>query len=147
MLGAMVNCCRCNRIRLRLRHIPDHPGQWGRLLAGVIAAFWAATLWRDGPGMDQMLGVGAIIALLGRRPAACWMTAIAILPIVDALIDFVPLRVLGATLALITWTSLLLETLFQDDALRPTIGGCLVGLLGWLNADIRLAGQVARRRR
>jgi hypothetical protein len=147
MIEAASNCPRCDRIRRRLRHIPHSSGQWGSFLAGVIAAVWAATLWNDGPGIDQMVGMGPVISLVGRRSLACWMTVVAVLPVLDALTDLVPLRVLGATLALVTWTSLLLEMLFQDGVLRPAIGDCLVGLLGCLNADIGLARWVAEGRR
>jgi hypothetical protein len=132
-------------IRLRLRGIPDSAGRWGKFLASVMAAFWAATLWNNGPGIDQMVGMDAIISLFGRHLAALWMTTVAAVPIVGLLTDILLLRVFGATLGLVTWTSLLLEMIFQDGVLRPTMGGVVVGLLGCLNADIRLAREVAER--
>jgi hypothetical protein len=143
----MAGCFRCEVLRSRLRSIAASPGHWGRFLAGVIAAFWAATLWENGPGIEQLVGMGTMITLFGRTPSALWMTAVAVVPILDALTDLVPVRVLGATLGLVTWTTLLFEFVLQDGLLHPAIGDCLVGLLGCLNADIGLARQIVGGRR
>jgi len=139
----MFNCFQCDLVRLRLSAIPNAPGRWGKFLACVIAAFWAATLWNNGPGLVELAGAEAIISLFGRHLAAVWMTAVALVPLVGLATDILVLRVFGATLGLVTWTSLVLEMVFQDGVLRPTLGACLVGLLGCLNADIRLAQLVA----
>jgi hypothetical protein len=142
----MIRCFQCDVLRLRVRSIPDSPGRWGKFLSCVIAAFWAATLWHNGPGIDQIIGMDAMLGLFGRQPSALWMTAVAVVPIVGMLTDIMLLRLFGATLGLVTWSSLLLEMIFQDGVLRPTMGGCLVGLLGCLNADIRLARLLAEGR-
>jgi len=139
----MAKCYRCALIRRRLRRIPASPGHWGRFLAGVVAGVWAATLWANGPGVDQLAGMHAMISMFGRTPSAIWMTVVAVVPIVDALTNMLPLRVLGATLGLVTWTALLFEMVFQDGVLHPAIGDCMVGLLGCLNANIGLARQAA----
>jgi hypothetical protein len=143
----MTDCSRCSLVRRRLRRIPASPGYWGKFLAGVIAAFWAVTLWDNAPGVDQLAGVSAVIALFGRTPSALWMGAVAAVPIVDAMTDVLPLRVLGATFGLVTWTTLLFELVVQDGVLHPAVGDCLVGLLGCLNADIGLARQTAEAHR
>ena len=38
----MAYCFHCDRVRLRLRAIPEQPGRWGNFLASVVAACWAA---------------------------------------------------------------------------------------------------------
>jgi hypothetical protein len=142
----MRDCFHCQLVWLRLYSIPASAGSWGKFLSCVIAALWAATLWNNGPGIADLAGEEAVISLFGRHLAALWMTTVAIVPIIGMLSGVVALRLFGATLGLATWTSLLLEMIFQDGVLRPTMGGCLVGILGCLNADIRLAGLVAERR-
>jgi hypothetical protein len=139
----MAYCSRCELIRWRLRRIPDSAGDWGRFLAAVVAASWAAALWHEGHGIGELAGIGTLVSRFGRTPVALWMSAVAMVPIVDALTDLLLLRVLGATLGLVTWTSLLFEVVLQGDGLCPATGSCLVGLLGCLNADIGLARQVA----
>jgi hypothetical protein len=143
----MAGCFQCELLRSRLRSIPASPGHWGRFLAGVIAAFWAVTLWDNGPGIEQLVGMSTMISLFGRTALALWMTAVAVVPIVDALTNLLPLRVFGATLGLVTWTTLLFELVLQDGLLHPATGDCLVGLLGCLNADLGLARQVVGGRR
>jgi len=146
MLCVVVACSRCELIRQRLRHIPASPVHWGRFLAGVVAAVWAATLWGNGPGMDQLAGIHAVVSLVGRMPLALWMTVVAVVPVVDVLTNLMPLRVFGATLGLVTWSTLLVEMVLHDGALHPAIGDCLVGLLGCLNANIGLAHQAGQGR-
>ncbi len=142
----MVNCSRCDLIRRRLRRIHTTPGYWGRFLAGVVAVFWAATLWDNGPGVDQLSGMSVVILLFGRTPSALWMTVVAVVPIVDALTNLLPLRLFGVTFGLVTWTTLLFETVLRDGLLNPAVGDCLVGLLGCLNANIGLARQSSQGR-
>jgi hypothetical protein len=139
----MSYCFTCDLLRLRLACIPNLPGRWGKFLACVVAASWAATLWTDGPGIAELAGVRAVIALCGLHLAALWMTMVAVVPLVGMLTGCIPLRVFGATLGLVTWPSLLLEIVVQDGVVGPTMGGCMVGLLGCLNADFQLARLVA----
>ncbi len=141
----MRDCFHCQMIWLRLRSIPSTAGRWGKFLSAVLAASWAATLWNNGPGLSELAGEGEIIALFGRHPAAIWMTVVAVVPVAGMLSGVVALRIFAATLGLATWTSLLLEMIFQDGAMRPTMGACLVGILGCLNADLRLARLVAEK--
>ena len=142
----MRNCLNCQLVLLRARSIPDSPGRWGKFLSAILAASWAATLWNNGPGLSELAGEDAIIELFGRHLAAVWMTAVAVAPVVGLLSGVVPLRFFAATLGLATWTTLLLEMIFQDGSMRPTMGACLVGILACLNADVRLARLVAERR-
>jgi hypothetical protein len=130
---------------LRLRSIPGSPGRWGKFLSCVIAGAWAATLWNNGPGLAELAGEAAIIDLFGRHAAATWMTVVALAPVVGMLSGVTTLRLFAATLGLATWTSLLLEMIFQDGTMRPTMGACLAGMLGCLNGDVRLAQLVAER--
>jgi hypothetical protein len=141
----MRDCFHCQLIWLRLCSIPSSPGRWGKFLSAILAASWAATLWNNGPGLSELAGEGEIIALFGRHLAAVWMTVVAVAPLAGMLTGVVGLRIFAATLGLATWTSLLLEMIFQDGAMRPTMGACLAGILGCLNADIRLAQVVAER--
>ena len=142
-----MTCLRCIRLRHRLRRIPASAEQWGRILASVVAAFWAAALWENGPGIGQLIGMKVMLALLGRVPLALWLTAVALMPAIDLVTDLLLPRMLGVTLGLVTWTALLIETVVHDGVLRPAVGGCLVGLLGCLNADIMLARRVSGTRR
>jgi hypothetical protein len=130
---------------LRLRSIPGSPGRWGKFLSCVIAGAWAATLWNNGPGLAELAGEAAIIDLFGRHAAATWMTVVALAPVVGMLSGVTTLRLFAATLGLATWTSLLLEMIFQDGTMRPTMGACLAGMLGCLNGDVRLARLAAER--
>jgi hypothetical protein len=143
----MAYCSRCAIVRLRLRRIPASAEHWGPVLASVIAASWAAALWDNGPGVAQFDGMTAMLALLGRVPAALWLTGIALMPLVDVLTDRLLPRVIGVSFGLVTWTALLIEIVLREGALRPSVGGCLVGLLGCLNADIGLARRAGRVRR
>ena len=88
-----------------------------------------------------------MFGLLGRVPLAVWLTAVALMPAIDVVTDLLVPRMLGVTLGLVTWTALLIETVARDGVLRPAVGGCLVGLLGCLNADIALARRVTGGRR
>jgi len=142
----MRNCLHCQLIWLRIRSIPATPGRWGKFLSAVLAASWAATLWNNGPGLSELAGEAAIIAMFGRHPAALWMTAVAVAPVVGMASGVVALRICAATLGLATWTSLLLEMIFQDGSMRPTMGACMAGILACLNADVRLARMIAERR-
>jgi hypothetical protein len=142
----MRNCLHCQLFWLRLRSIPASSGRWGKFLSCVIAAAWAATLWNHGPGLAELAGEAAIIQLFGLHAAATWMTIVAVAPLAGMLSGVIPLRLFAATLGLATWTSLLLEMVFQDGTMRPTMGACLAGMLGCLNADMRLAHLVAERR-
>ena len=139
----MRDCLHCQMLWLRLRSIPFSAGRWGKFLSAVLAASWAATLWNDGPGLSELAGEGPIIALFGRHLAAVWMTVVAAAPVAGMVSGLVPLRIFAATLGLATWTSLLLEMVFQDGSMRPTMGACLAGILGCLNADVRLARLMA----
>jgi hypothetical protein len=141
----MRECLYCQLTWLRLRSIPASPGRWGKFLSCVIAGAWAATLWNNGPGLAELAGEAAIIELFGRHAAATWMTAVALAPVAGMLSGLIPLRLFAATLGLATWTTLLLEMVFQDGTMRPTMGACLAGMLGCLNADVRLAHLVAER--
>jgi len=141
----MRDCLHCQLVWLRLRSVPNSAGRWGTLLSVVLAASWAATLWNDGPGLAELAGESAIIELFGRRLAAAWMTVVAVAPVISIASGVIPLRIFVATLGLATWTSLLLEMIFQDGAMRPTMGACLAGILACLNADIRLARLTAER--
>jgi len=141
----MTNCLQCQLLWLRLRAIVESGGRWGKFLSCVCAASWAATLWNNGPGISELAGEAEIIVLFGRSLAAAWMTAVAVVPLVGLLTNATWVRVFGATLGLVTWSSLLLEMIFQDGSMRPTMGACVVGILGCLNADVQLAREVARR--
>jgi hypothetical protein len=142
----MRDCFHCQLVWLRLRSVPNSAGRWGKFLSAILAASWAATLWNNGPGLAELAGEGAIITLFGRYAAATWMTAVAVAPLAGMLSGVVPLRIFAATLGLATWTSLLLEMIFQDGSMRPTMGACLAGILACLNADIRLARLVTERK-
>lgn len=141
----MRNCLHCQLVWLRLCSIPASPGRWGKFLSCLIAATWATTLWGAGPGVAQIAGEDTIIALFGQHAAAAWMTVVAVMPIVGMVTDIIALRLFAATLGLTTWTSLLLEMIFQDGVFRPTLGSCVVGILACLNADMRLARLAAER--
>jgi hypothetical protein len=145
-LEAVRNCLPCQLIWLRLRSVPDTAGRWGKLLSAILAASWAATLWNNGPGLSELAGEGPLIELFGRHLAAVWMTAVAVVPVAGMASGVIPLRIFAATLGLATWSSLLLEMIFQDGSMRPTMGACLAGILGCLNADIRLARMTAEMR-
>lgn len=141
----MAKCLPCQLAWLRMRSIPDSAGRWGKFLSCVLAASWAATLWNGGPGISELAGEAAIIELFGRHMAALWMTIIAVVPLIGLLTNSVGLRVFSATLGLVSWSTLLLEMIFQDGSMRPTMGACVAGILGCLNADLQLARLVAGR--
>jgi hypothetical protein len=144
-LVTLRDCLHCQLVWLRLRSVPGTAGRWGKFLSAILAASWAATLWNNGPRLSELAGEGPIIELLGRHLAAVWMTAVAAIPIIGMASGVVAIRIFAATLGLATWSSLLLEMIFQDGSMRSTMGACLVGILGCLNADIRLAQVMAEK--
>jgi len=129
----------------RICAIPKEAAPWGRFLSSVLASAWSAAFWMHNIKPTSMGGTGEIIATIGDRPAAVWMTAVAVVPIIGYLCSWTPLRILGAVIGLGTWLPLMVFLILTDHIYHLSFGTCVVGALGCFRADYRLIDFLQRR--
>lgn len=138
-----MRCRVCRVARFRLALIPSRPGCWGVALSCIIAAFWATELWQGGAELAGSSGAQAFAGLVGVRFAAIWMTAVAVTPLIGWLTDWLAVLIVGDTIGLIAWFAIALQLLVDGSALRIAMGGCIVGVLACVNAEIYLLRWMA----
>jgi len=138
----MPRCHTCGAIRARFMSVPKDAGRFGKLLTVFISGWMALDLWRDGNQTYEPVVV-LLPHLLGQTFAAVWMTLLAIEPLIGIGSGSVRFRVVGATLALATWTVLLIQMLAHGDFFDASVGSVLLCIIATLTADIKLAHQVA----
>jgi hypothetical protein len=124
----------------------DSPGGWGRLLASVMAAMWAVSLYANGLS-DRWSGTGQMVELLGLHFTVLWMAGVAVLPMIALPIGWLPLRIFSAIMSQITWVWLLFQMATHGHLSHLSAGSCMVGVAACARADVPLWLEFARKYR
>ncbi len=130
------------RIWTRLSEIPAKPGRWGKLLASILSFGWGVSISCDTDNLTNWVGVDYWVEKIGQQTCATVMIGSALIPMIGIAIGNIYFRIVGTSLALFVWILALGTAIAFGMTFRPATFVAIVCILGYANAEWRLAQQV-----